>query len=130
MAGPDEKKADAKMEIWMGNLLRIGVLLATLVVLVGGAPASDSRRDQNHRSTCLSRRAGGSTPPGQDLRRRIYARPEGRHPARPAYPHRHSDCAVLFSLIAFLWRRDITFAVLTLFVLVLLIVSLSTGALG
>ena len=129
MAGAAEKTTRASSKSGRA-IVRVGVLLATFVVLIGGAihlmregtktadrhsfhgEPLDLRRPDKIVEDALRLDASAIIQLGLLI---LIATPIAR---------------VAFSLVAFLWQRDITFALLTLFVLALLIFSMATGTLG
>ena len=124
MTADDQKQAEERMEQFLGNLLRAGVLLAAAVVLVGGA-------------IFLFRHGSEQVDLGQ-----FQGEPaELRHPVEiiAAAWTGHSRpliqvgllilvatpvARVAFSVLGFLRQRDWVYVAITLFVLALLLVGL------
>jgi uncharacterized membrane protein len=117
-------KADERVENFLGNLLRVGVGLAALVVLTGailylaqhGAEQPDGRTfegepphlrsPQGIITNAFSGRGRGVIQLGLLL---LIATPVAR---------------VAFSVLAFAWQRDYLYISLTLFVLAVLLISI------
>lgn len=120
---------DRRMEIILGRLLRSGVIIAAVIVLIGGAiylvrygaAASDYRVFRGEPTDL--RTVGGIVTDALSLRSRgliqlglllLVATPVAR---------------VAFSVFAFARQRDRTYVIVTLIVLFLLLYSLSGGQL-
>jgi uncharacterized membrane protein len=117
-------QADERVENFLGNLLRVGVVLAALVVFAGailylvqhGAEKTDGhtfegepahlRSPQGIVANALSGHGRGVIQLGLLL---LIATPVAR---------------VAFSVVAFAWQRDYLYISLTLFVLAVLLVSI------
>jgi uncharacterized membrane protein len=124
MSQPQRDPQEQQIEQVMGNLLRSGVILAALLVVVGGV--------------IFLARHGWETADYRDFR----ATPdEYRHPSQIVRRARGLSgraiiqlgllvliatpvARVLFSAVAFAWERDFTYVVLTLIVLGVLLYSL------
>lgn len=127
MSHTRQSLTERKVEILVGNLLRIGVLLATAIVFVGGVlyviyHANETpnyrifrgeppafRTPEGVATAALSGRRRGIIQLGLLL---LIATPVAR---------------VAFSLLAFVRQRDITYVIVTLIVLTGLIVSMVGG---
>jgi uncharacterized membrane protein len=129
MAGPRRGPSDERVEQWLGNLLRVGVVLAAAVVLVGAVVFlfrhGREPRDFHifHGEPAELRSPPGIVRDALTLRGRaiiqlglllLVATPVAR---------------VVFSALAFARQRDWTYVLLTLVVLAVLLYSLFLGEL-
>ncbi len=124
MSQPARAKGEERIELFLGNLLRVGVLLAAVVVLLGAI-------------IYLVRRGGETT----DYTTFHGQPPQYRRPALIVAAALSSSgraiiqvglllliatpvARVVFSALAFAWQRDYTYVALTLGVLGVLLYSL------
>jgi uncharacterized membrane protein len=124
MSQEPDGKNDERVEQWMGNLLRAGVILSAAVALIGGAIYLNRHAGEHPDYRVFKgepadlRSPAGVIEDARELRGRgviqlglllLIATPVAR---------------VLFSVFAFARQRDRLYVAVTLFVLALLLVSL------
>lgn len=123
----DGKVDDKSVEIFLGKLLRWGVLLAALVVFVGGVWFLAESYDvpQNYR-TFRGEPADLRAVP-QIVHQAIALRPLGLIQFGLLLLIATPVARVLFSVLGFALERDWMYVVLTLLVLALLVYTLTSG---
>jgi uncharacterized membrane protein len=123
----DGKVDDKSVERFLGRLLRWGVLLAALVVFVGGVWFLAESYDvpQNYRSFRGEPAALRAVP--QIVRQAMALRPLGLIQFGLLLLIATPVARVLFSVLGFALERDWMYGVLTLLVLALLVYTLTSG---
>jgi uncharacterized membrane protein len=116
---------DKKVEVIVANLLRAGVLLAAIVVLIGGVkylaqegtkPHEYTKFDPNHNPELHS--------PSGIIREAIHLNPRGIIALGLLILIATPVARVLFTVFAFWMERDYTYVVVTLIVLAVLLYSI------
>ena len=122
------KVDDKRVEVFLAKMLRWGVLLAALVVFVGGAwfLAESHEVPQNYR-TFRGEPVGLRAVP-QIVRQAIALQPLGLIQFGLLLLIATPVARVLFSVLGFALERDWMYALLTLLVLALLVYTLTSGA--
>jgi uncharacterized membrane protein len=120
---------EKKIETIIGNLLRIGVLISAAVVLIGGILyLYRFGNTQTHLAVFLSEPANLRTVPGI-VERSLTWSSRGLIQLGLLFLIATPVARVVFTLIAFLVKRDRTYTIITLIVLAVLAFSLLGGRL-
>ncbi len=124
MAQTDQPAGDRTLEIWLGNLLRAGVVTAALIVAVGGVIYVIRHADDTVKLRPFEGEPAQYRKPSQIVEGVLNGRGRSLIMLGLLVLIATPVARVAFSALGFVWERDWVYVAVTLIVLTLLLYSL------